>query len=57
MAAFAMGQTDRDTSSEIPNEHNAEVPNTKYNITFGTDINIYLQLYMYYADVSRWVKH
>ncbi|MFT7415517.1 MAG: hypothetical protein ACI9DS_000654, partial [Glaciecola sp.] len=28
-------------------------PNIKYNITFGTDINIYLHLYMYYADVSR----
>jgi hypothetical protein len=41
MTAIAEDATVRDTSSTIPNEHNAEVPQTKYNITLGTDINTY----------------
>ena len=42
MAAFVAEQTVSVTSSVVPNEHNAAVPQTKYNITFGTDINIHL---------------
>jgi hypothetical protein len=41
MTAIAEDATVRDTSSTIPNEHNPEVPQTKYNITLGTDINTY----------------
>jgi hypothetical protein len=42
MSAAAAEPTVSDKSSTTPNDHNAQAPQTKYNITIRADINIHL---------------